>query len=197
MTQTTHVRFAALLAAGFFASTTGIAYADTTTSGDGSIGGGNQVEADLDAPINVCGNAIAVLGLSGADCTDGEASVTGASSTSAPRDSDEDPGGYDGYYPEDPEDPEEPVEEEPEEPVEEEPPEDKEREEQVEEEPSEEPSEVPSESASPSAPPADEHRLAVTGADQGALTGLVAAAILTVAAGAGLLLFGRRRKSES
>ncbi|GAB3725799.1 chaplin family protein [Nocardiopsis nanhaiensis] len=196
MTQTIHVRFAALLTAGFLASTAGIAYADTTTSGNGSIGGGNQVEADIDAPINVCGNAIAVLGLAGADCTDGEASVTGASSTSAPRDSDEDPGGYDGYYPEYPEypeEPEEPVEEEPEEPVEEEPPEDKEREEQAEEEPSE----APSESASPSAPPADEHRLAVTGDDQGALTGLVAAAILTVAAGAGLLLFGRRRKSES
>jgi hypothetical protein len=41
---------------------------DITTSGNGSILGGNQIVADLDVPINVCGNAIAVLGVAGADC---------------------------------------------------------------------------------------------------------------------------------
>ncbi|WP_017588251.1 chaplin family protein [Nocardiopsis ganjiahuensis] len=201
MTQTTHIRFAALVAAGFFAASHGIAYADTTTSGNGSIGGGNQVELDVDAPINVCGNAVAVLGVAGADCTDSDAKVTKDSSTNAPHP------GYEGYDPEEPE--EEPREEEPEEeePEEEEPaeespeeeaPEEEEEEEEREEQLEEEtPSPEPSESASPSAPAADEQRLAVTGADQSALAGLLAAAVLAVAAGAGLLLFGKRRRTRA
>lgn len=46
------------------------------TSGDGSILGGNQVIAPITAPINACGNALAVLGLAGAECRGG-ASVNG------------------------------------------------------------------------------------------------------------------------
>ena len=190
MTQTTHIRFAALVAAGFFAATHGIAYADTTTSGNGSIGGGNQIELDVDAPVNACGNAVAVLGVAGADCTDSDAKVTEDSSTKAPHP------GYDDYDPEEPEEEEPEEEPEEEEPVEETPEEEAPEEEEEEEEQLEEetPSPEPSESASPSAPAVDEQRLAVTGADQSALAGLLAAAVLAIAAGAGLLLFGKRRR---
>ncbi|GAA0976283.1 hypothetical protein GCM10009551_011110 [Nocardiopsis tropica] len=68
----------ALMAAGFVALGTGVAFADTepVTSGNGSILGGNQAVANLDVPVNVCGNAIsAVLGTSGAQCTDSGAAV--------------------------------------------------------------------------------------------------------------------------
>ncbi|RCV55154.1 chaplin family protein [Marinitenerispora sediminis] len=46
---------------------------DWNTSGNGSILGGNQVGVDVDVPINVCGNAIAVLGNAGANCEDSNA----------------------------------------------------------------------------------------------------------------------------
>ncbi|MEU3310496.1 chaplin family protein [Nocardiopsis sp. NPDC006832] len=200
MTRSTHTRVAALIAAGLLATTAyGTAYADTTTSGNGSIGGGNQIEADVDAPVNVCGNAVAVLGVAGAECTDGEAEVT------EPERPDD---GYEGYDPEEPE-PEETPEEEPpreeeiseEEPEPEETPEE-EREEQVEEDPedlADEGSVPNAETADqgPSAPPADESRLAVTGADQSALTGLVAAAVLAIAAGVGFIFYGRRHKARA
>src|SRR5918999_1147344 len=38
------------------------------TSGTHSVGGGNQVTAPIKAPVNVCGNAVAVLGSSAAGC---------------------------------------------------------------------------------------------------------------------------------
>jgi ChpA-C len=41
------------------------------TSGDGSILGGNQVFVPINIPVNVCGNAIAVLGIAGAGCQGG------------------------------------------------------------------------------------------------------------------------------
>lgn len=41
------------------------------TSGKNSILGGNQVNAPVSAPINACGNAIAILGSSGAACKGG------------------------------------------------------------------------------------------------------------------------------
>ena len=46
------------------------------TSGRGSILGGNQVVAPITAPINVCGNAVGVLGRAAAGCRGG-ASVSG------------------------------------------------------------------------------------------------------------------------
>ncbi|MBX6382664.1 MAG: DUF320 domain-containing protein [Microbispora sp.] len=46
------------------------------TSGRGSILGGNQVVAPITAPINVCGNAVSVIGRSNAGCRGG-ASVLG------------------------------------------------------------------------------------------------------------------------
>ncbi|MFL6055239.1 MAG: chaplin family protein [Actinoallomurus sp.] len=47
-----------------------------STSGRHSIGGGNQVDAPISAPVNACGNAIAVIGRSAAGC-EGGASVSG------------------------------------------------------------------------------------------------------------------------
>jgi hypothetical protein len=46
------------------------------TSGDGSVLGGNQVIIPISVPINVCGNAVAVIGVAGAGCKGG-ASVGG------------------------------------------------------------------------------------------------------------------------
>ena len=69
-----------LLAAGFVALGTGVAFAhgDVVTSGNGSIGGGNQIVADADVPINVCGNAVgALIGMAGASCTDSNAVTSG------------------------------------------------------------------------------------------------------------------------
>jgi len=52
------------------------------TSGNGSIVGGNQVNAPVSAPVDICGNALALLGESRAACAGG-ASVTGAGSGAA------------------------------------------------------------------------------------------------------------------
>jgi hypothetical protein len=52
-----------------------MADSNVSTSGNGSVLGGNQLVADLDVPINVCGNAIAVLGVAGASCVDSGATV--------------------------------------------------------------------------------------------------------------------------
>ena len=75
---------ASFVAAG--AGTVGIANAGTT-SGNNSIGGGNQVSVPISIPVNVCGNAVALLGGSFAFC-EGGASVShgsggGASSTTS------------------------------------------------------------------------------------------------------------------
>ncbi|MEV7008409.1 chaplin family protein [Streptosporangium sp. NPDC051022] len=42
-----------------------------TTSGNWSVAGGNQVVAPITAPVNVCGNAVAVLGDAAAGCLGG------------------------------------------------------------------------------------------------------------------------------
>jgi hypothetical protein len=49
------------------------------TSGTGSIGGGNQVTAPIKAPVNVCGNAVAVLGVGAAHCKGGARAAGGGS----------------------------------------------------------------------------------------------------------------------
>lgn len=58
-----------------FTGSPAMADSDVATSGIGGIGAGNQLVADLDVPINVCGNSVAVLGVSGANCTDSGAAV--------------------------------------------------------------------------------------------------------------------------
>jgi LPXTG-motif cell wall-anchored protein len=66
----------ALFSAAFALSGTGVAVAGTgTTSGAGSIGGGNQVNLPISVPVDICGNAIAILGVADAGCVGG-ASVT-------------------------------------------------------------------------------------------------------------------------
>ncbi|HZE31387.1 MAG TPA: chaplin family protein, partial [Actinoallomurus sp.] len=67
---------AALLTASFVALGAGPALADVT-NGDGSILGGNQVNAPISVPVDVSGNALAVLGKSVAGSTGG-AAVHGA-----------------------------------------------------------------------------------------------------------------------
>jgi hypothetical protein len=63
----------ALLTAGFVALGAGVSFADShpTTSGNGSVLGGNQIVGNVDLPVNVSGNAIsAVGGVSGAKSDD-------------------------------------------------------------------------------------------------------------------------------
>lgn len=45
--------------------------ADINTSGDGSILGGNQLVVPISIPVNVCGNAVAVVGGARAGCRGG------------------------------------------------------------------------------------------------------------------------------
>ncbi|WP_181871513.1 chaplin [Sphaerisporangium album] len=42
-----------------------------STNGNGSVLGGNQIKAPIAAPINACGNAVSVIGLSDAGCRGG------------------------------------------------------------------------------------------------------------------------------
>ncbi|MGD0558050.1 MAG: chaplin family protein [Streptosporangiaceae bacterium] len=70
-----------MLAAGFVAAGTGLstaAFASTgpITSGTGSVAGGNQVNIPISVPVDVCGNAAAILGAAVAGC-EGGASVAG------------------------------------------------------------------------------------------------------------------------
>ncbi|WP_017609914.1 hypothetical protein [Nocardiopsis xinjiangensis] len=66
-----------LLAAGFVALGSGVAFADSgaETSGNGSVLGGNQAVANADVPVNLSGNAISALGVSGANATGTGAAV--------------------------------------------------------------------------------------------------------------------------
>ncbi|MFI6298409.1 chaplin [Nonomuraea sp. NPDC050790] len=47
------------------------AHADLTTSGNNGVLSGNQVFAPIRIPINVCGNAVAVIGTAIAGCKGG------------------------------------------------------------------------------------------------------------------------------
>ncbi|MBB6120891.1 chaplin family protein [Nocardiopsis algeriensis] len=58
-----------------FTGAPAMANSNAFTSGNGSVLGGNQVIADLDIPVNVCGTAVAVLGIANAKCVDSEASI--------------------------------------------------------------------------------------------------------------------------
>ncbi|GHC70956.1 hypothetical protein GCM10007079_02960 [Nocardiopsis terrae] len=67
-----------LMAAGFVALGSGVAFADTdaATSGNGSVLGGNQAVLNADVPVNVTGNAVgAVAGMAGASSTGSDAKV--------------------------------------------------------------------------------------------------------------------------
>ena len=74
----TGVMKVAVFSAAFAIPGTGIAMAAgpiSTTSGNGSILGGNQINVPVSAPVDICGNAAGILGLAGAGC-DGGASVS-------------------------------------------------------------------------------------------------------------------------
>ncbi|MEU7003306.1 chaplin [Nonomuraea sp. NPDC046570] len=47
------------------------AHADNNTSGRSGVLSGNQIFAPISVPINVCGNAIAILGVAVAGCKGG------------------------------------------------------------------------------------------------------------------------------
>ncbi|MEN3533542.1 chaplin family protein [Microbispora sp. ZYX-F-249] len=51
----------------------GVGAGQNKTSGAGSILGGNQVVAPINAPVNACGNAVSVIGRSDASCRGGAA----------------------------------------------------------------------------------------------------------------------------
>ncbi|HEY2443642.1 MAG TPA: chaplin [Streptosporangiaceae bacterium] len=70
---------AAALTVAFTASGAGVALAGTT-SGNNSILGGNQINVPISIPINVCGNAIAVLGQAFGMCEGGASTGSGGSS---------------------------------------------------------------------------------------------------------------------
>jgi hypothetical protein len=70
----------AALAAAFSMSGGAMALASThTTSGNGSILGGNQINVPISLPVDLCGNAAGILGTALAGC-EGGASVTGGGS---------------------------------------------------------------------------------------------------------------------
>lgn len=69
----THAALAAgAVAAGAVMLTSGVAHADPITTIDNNgIANGNQIVAPVQVPVNVCGNAVAVAGLSSAGCDGG------------------------------------------------------------------------------------------------------------------------------
>lgn len=58
-----------------FTGAPAMANSDVATSGNGGVLSGNQAVVDADVPINVCGNSIAILGVSGANCIDSGSTV--------------------------------------------------------------------------------------------------------------------------
>ncbi|WP_084557120.1 chaplin family protein [Hamadaea tsunoensis] len=61
-----------MLSAGFLIAGAGAAHAAAdTTSGNAGIGNGTQVDAKIQAPVDVCGNAVSLLGTAYAGCTGG------------------------------------------------------------------------------------------------------------------------------
>ena len=71
---------AAIAVAAFAASGSGIAMAGTT-SGNNSILGGNQVSIPISIPVNICGNAVAILGGAFAACNGGASVSHGSGGT--------------------------------------------------------------------------------------------------------------------
>lgn len=52
----------------FLAGAPAYAVDDVTTSGAGGVLSGNQVVTDVNIPVNICGNAVAIVGIAGATC---------------------------------------------------------------------------------------------------------------------------------
>ncbi|WP_017601992.1 chaplin, partial [Nocardiopsis lucentensis] len=102
MRNTLRYPFATVLTAGLVVAPLTAALADTSTDGSGSVAGGNQVVVPADVQADLCGNSLAVLGISGAECdqvsevlyetsgqgatTDGSGSVAGGNQIIVPVD---------------------------------------------------------------------------------------------------------------
>ncbi|MFD3688264.1 chaplin family protein [Nocardiopsis sp. NPDC058631] len=86
MRNTLRYSFATVMTAGLVIAPVTAAFADTTTDGSGGIGSGNQIVVPVDIEADLCGNSLAVLGISQAKCTQVsevlyEASGNGGAST--------------------------------------------------------------------------------------------------------------------
>ncbi|WP_159945080.1 MULTISPECIES: chaplin family protein [unclassified Nocardiopsis] len=69
MRNTLRYSFATVMTAGLVVAPVAASFADTSTSGSGGIGSGNQIVVPVDVEADLCGNSIAVLGISKATCT--------------------------------------------------------------------------------------------------------------------------------
>ncbi|MFE1170654.1 chaplin family protein [Nocardiopsis sp. NPDC058789] len=140
------------------------------TSGSGGVASGNQVSVPVNAAVDICGNAVSVLGIAEASCVE-----TISEKPEEPKEPEE------SEKPEEPKTPEESEKpEEPKTPEESEKPKVPEKNEETDEKP------APQQEAG--------EELAVTG---GALGGLVAAAVAAIGAGGAGLYFARRRKATA
>ncbi|QVJ01659.1 chaplin [Nocardiopsis eucommiae] len=140
------------------------------TSGSGGVASGNQVSVPVNAAVDICGNAVSVLGIAEASCVE-----TISEKPEEPKEPEE------SEKPEEPKEPEESEKpEEPKTPEESEKPKVPEKNEETDEKP------APQQEAG--------EELAVTG---GALGGLVAAAVAAIGAGGAGLYFARRRKATA
>ncbi|WP_017590775.1 chaplin family protein [Nocardiopsis ganjiahuensis] len=146
-----------------------------STDGSGGVASGNQVVVPVDAAVEICGNAVSVLGIAEASCVSQI-----SDETETPEE------------PEEPKDPEEPKEpEEPKDPKDPEEPKDP-------KEPEDDGKKEEDDSGKGDDKPAPQEQageeLAVTGS---ALGGLIAAAVAAVGAGGAGLYFARKRKAAS
>ncbi|WP_020380405.1 chaplin [Nocardiopsis alkaliphila] len=69
MRNTSRYSFATVLTAGLVMAPFSAAFADATTDGSGGVGSGNQVVVPVDVEADLCGNSLAILGISKAECT--------------------------------------------------------------------------------------------------------------------------------
>ncbi|MFE3460798.1 chaplin family protein [Nocardiopsis aegyptia] len=70
MRNTFRYSFATVLTAGLVVAPLASAFADTSTDGSGGVASGNQVVVPADVEADLCGNSLAVLGISQAKCTE-------------------------------------------------------------------------------------------------------------------------------
>ena len=70
MRNTFRYSFATVLTAGLVVAPLTAAFADTSTDGSGGVGSGNQIVVPADVEADLCGNSLAVLGISQAKCTE-------------------------------------------------------------------------------------------------------------------------------
>ncbi|WP_203710681.1 chaplin family protein, partial [Asanoa siamensis] len=74
------------MAAGGLLATQAAAQADIVTTGNYGLANGTQVVVPIQAPINLCGNSIALIGGAFASCDGGAVAVNGGGGQEAPQD---------------------------------------------------------------------------------------------------------------